>query len=157
MEAEQITANAWYLLVHTAGMVERQADQVLQEQLGIGMSQFRILLVLGQTTDIPQRKLAEHLGQTEASISRQMKLLKTKGLLSVMMSPHSKREHVITLTAKGVHIMEAAQSVIGIYFTPMFAGLNEKERLQLQMHLKTLHDWVCQPGMPTACDQAYRS
>ena len=59
-----------YLLQHTATILMRQSDQVLQERLGIGMSQLKLLMMLQNSPNVQQRKLAECLGQTEASISR---------------------------------------------------------------------------------------
>ncbi len=35
-----------YLLQHTSTIMQRQADQVLQERLGVGMSQYKILSTL---------------------------------------------------------------------------------------------------------------
>src|ERR1700755_3521534 len=89
-----------YLLQHTATILMRQSDQVLQERLGIGMSQFRVLLMLQRNANSQQRKLAECLGQTEASISRQIKLLCEKSLLAVRVNPQSRREHIAVLTPK---------------------------------------------------------
>src|SRR5688572_31693887 len=90
-----------YLLQHTAAMLLRQSDQILQERLGIGMSQVRILTMLEHEPNVQQRKLADRLGQTEASISRQIKLMREKGFLTVAVNPKSKREHITVPTQKG--------------------------------------------------------
>src|SRR3954469_21502069 len=87
-----------YLLQHVAQTVGQQSNQALQEQLGVGMAQFRILVLLQEQPQLRQRQLAGHLGQTEASISRQIKLLTEKGLLVVQINPKNKREHLTTLT-----------------------------------------------------------
>jgi DNA-binding MarR family transcriptional regulator len=139
---ETSSAFVGYLLTHTAALVDRQADQVLQERLGIGTSQLRILRVLHQTPNVLQRVLADTLGQTEASISRQAKLLHEKGLVSSRINPKSKREHIMQLTPKGVQITEAAQEVMAQYFTPLFAILNTKEQTELQKSLQVLYNQV---------------
>jgi DNA-binding MarR family transcriptional regulator len=72
-----------YMLQHTASIMYRQSDQVLQERLGLGMSQYKILMILHEKPQIRQRVLADQLGQTEASISRQIKLLVERGMLVV--------------------------------------------------------------------------
>lgn len=143
---ETTSAFTGYLLTHTAAMVDRQADQVLQERLGIGTSQFRILQVLHQTPHILQRVLADDLGQTEASISRQTKLLLEKGFISSRVNPESKREHIMQLTPKGMQITEAAQEIMAQYFAPMFVGLGVKDQAEFQRGLQTLHDQVCPSG-----------
>ena len=54
--------NLGYLLQHVATMLARQSDQVLQEQLGIGFAQFKILMLLGQEDAHQQREIAVRLG-----------------------------------------------------------------------------------------------
>ena len=49
--------------------IERHADQILLEKLGIGFSQFRIIHELERNPKAKQNQLARALGQTEASIS----------------------------------------------------------------------------------------
>jgi DNA-binding MarR family transcriptional regulator len=144
-----------YLLQHTATILMRQSDQVLQERLGIGMSQFRILFMLRRLPNVQQRKLAECLGQTEASISRQIKLLVEKGLLGVRVNPKSRREHITLLTVKGTKMIEAALEVLEQYHTPMFDLLTDKQQQQLNDALVKFHGHICMPGRPYACDHPF--
>jgi DNA-binding MarR family transcriptional regulator len=145
-----------YLLQHTAAIIMRQSDQVLQERLGIGMSQLRILMMLEHAPGIQQRKLADCLGQTEASISRQIKLLQDKGMLAVRINPKSRREHLAMPTTKGIKMTQAALEVLAQHHTPMMEQLNDKQRQQLQAMLQTLHGHICAPGKPFACDHPYK-
>lgn len=144
-----------YLLQHTATILLRQSDQVLQERLGIGMSQFKLLMMLRHNPNVQQRKLAECLGQTEASISRQIKLLVEKGLLSIRINPKSRREHVTMPTTKGMKITEAALDVLEQYHLPMFQLLTAKQQQQLNESLTKLHNFSCAPGRPFACDHPF--
>lgn len=145
-----------YLLQHTAAMLMRQSDQVLQERLGIGMSQLRLLMMLQHSPGIQQRKLADCLGQTEASVSRQIKLLRDKGFLTVRINPKSRREHITVPTPKGQKMTVAALDVLSQYHTPMMEGLNSKQRDQLAESLGTLHDYTCAAGRPFACDHSFK-
>lgn len=144
-----------YLLQHTATMLMRQSDQVLQERLGIGMSQLRILMILEHSPGIQQRKLADCLGQTEASISRQIKLLQERGVLAVRVNPKSRREHLAVPTAKGMKLTQAALEVLVQHYAPILERLSGKERNRLQAMLQTIHDHICAPGKPFACDHPY--
>lgn len=141
-----------YLLQHTSTIMHRQADQVLQEQLGIGMAQFRILMALQERSPVQQRFLAETLGQTEASISRQMKLLTDKGLVSIEVNPENRREHITLPTAKGLRLTHAAQDILADYHLPAFEQLSTKEKQQLTELLGHVHMYYCQEGRPYACD-----
>lgn len=141
-----------YLLQHTSAIMQRQADQVLQERLGIGMSQYRILMTLQDRPNVQQRFLADSLGQTEASISRQVKLLVEKGFLVVQTNPKNRREHVTVLTAKGTKMTQVAEQTLHEYNSPAFENLSDKEKQQLGMILNTMHQYCCQEGKPYACD-----
>ncbi len=137
------TNNIGYLLNHIAFMLGRQSDQVLQEQLGIGFSQFKIMMVLKWNPAIRQKQIADRLGQTEASISRQIKLLHEKSYLNTHISPKNKREHITTLTTKGEKLTEKAMQILNNYHSPTFAALSEKEQASLVDILNKMHDSVC--------------
>jgi len=132
-----------YLLQHTASLLARQSDQVLQEQLGIGMSQFKILRSLQANPHIQQRHIASLLGQTEASISRQIKLLHDKHMIETTLNPQNRREHLTTLTAKGVKVVDAALEVLRKYHEPTFNVLNSKQQDEFVQLLSVLHGQAC--------------
>ncbi len=137
------TNNIGYLLNHLAFMLGRQSDQVLQDRLGIGFSQFKIMMVLRWNPSIQQKQIADRLGQTEASISRQIKLLHDGGLLGTRISAQNKREHITTLTTKGEKLTEKAMEVLNNYHSPTFDTLSEKEKQNLVDTLNKMHDVVC--------------
>lgn len=144
-----------YLIQHTSSILYRQSDQVLQERLGMGMSQFKLLLMLQQESDVQQRMLAESLGQTEASISRQIKLLCEKGMLVVEVNPKNRREHVTALTPKGTKMAIAAREILAEYHAPVFEQFSEKQLEQVTDILTKMHEAICQPGKPHACDHSF--
>ena len=144
-----------YLLQHVASVLGRQLDQALQEQLGIGMSQFRILMILQHHPEIRQRQLADHLAQTEASISRQIKLLHQKDMLTTRINPANKREHISEPTAKGLRITEAAQKVMHEYAAPAYETMSDKQQREFVSLLRAMHAWTCQPGKLTSCDHPF--
>lgn len=142
-----------YLFDHVSAALHRQSDQVLQERLGIGMSQFKILSMLKWQPGVTQRDLADYLGQTEASISRQIKLLQQKALLVSHIDPAERRRHLTALTNKGVKITLAAEEVLAEYHAPMLAKLNPREQEQFRAMLTSLHEYTCAPGRRMACDR----
>lgn len=146
------THNLMYLTQHLAAIMGKQVDQVLREQLGIGLSQFKILMVLEWNPRVQQRVVAVSLGQTEASISRQIKLLEGKGLLLARPDPRNRRKHITAPTPLGMQITEAATAIIRRSFGPELAGMGEDQLLQLIAGLQNLHRIACSPGKPGACD-----
>ncbi len=146
------TNNLSYIIHHLAAVMGKQSDQVLQEQLGIGLSQFKILMVLEWNPRVQQKAIADSLGQTEASISRQIKLLKAKGLLFTQQDPNNKRRHITAPTPLGMQVTEAASNIMRRSFGPEFANLGEDQIMQLVAGLQKLHAIVCRPGKLGACD-----
>lgn len=144
-----------YLLQHVAFCMARQSDQALQEQLGIGLSQFKIMMVLEWNPNVQQRHIADSLGQTEASISRQIKLMHEQGLLQTTISPHNRREHITTLTPKGTRLTEEALKVLRRYHAPTFEVLSPKQQNQLLEILGLMHGEVCKGDRPGRCYQNY--
>jgi DNA-binding MarR family transcriptional regulator len=146
------TNNLGYLIQHLAAVMGRQSDQVLQEQLGIGLSQFKILMVLEWNPRVQQKAIADSLGQTEASISRQIKLLKSKKLLMTKQDPQNRRRHITVPTTLGMQITEAATAIMRRSFGPEFSSIGDDQLMQLITGLQKLHRIVCQPGKLGACD-----
>jgi DNA-binding MarR family transcriptional regulator len=146
------TNNLSYLLQHLSAVIGRQSDQVLQEQLGIGLSQFKILMVLEWNPRVQQKAIADSLGQTEASVSRQIKLLKAKNLLLAKQDPQNRRKHITAPTPLGMQITEAATDILRRSFIQDFANLGDDQLLQLVTGLQKLHKQICRPGRLGACD-----
>lgn len=146
------TNNLIYLIEHLSAILGKQSEQVLQEQLGIGLSQFKILMVLEWNPRVSQKHIADSLGQTEASISRQIKLLIGKNLLVSKRDPHNRRKHITAPTTLGMQLTEAASNILRRSFGPEFSGLGEDRLVQLIGNLQRLHAIVCKPGKTGACD-----
>ncbi len=141
-------------LNHLSFVLVRQSDQVLQERLGIGFSQFKIMKVLQTHPGIQQRAIADSLGQTEASISRQIKLLHDQNLLTTTVKPDNRRVHITTLSAKGARLADEATNVLDSFNEPVVSELSDKQQAQLLEILNSMHELSCAPGRLTACQHA---
>lgn len=135
-----------YTLDHTISVLTYEYDQLLLERLGIGYAQYKILAVIMRNEQARQNQIAKALGQTEASISRQIKLLVRDGLLSVHIPPNNKREHSILLTPRGHRFTQEAQQILLSCQQRMTAGLSQKQQDQLQELLDLLHGGICLTG-----------
>jgi DNA-binding MarR family transcriptional regulator len=144
-----------YLVQHTGDMLDRQLDQRLQEQLGIGMSQYKVLVLLEQQPEQGQRILADSLGQTEAAVSRQITLLGRKGYIQGRINDVNRRQHLVAITPKGAKLLAAARQTISRDMASLSAALSEKQQHQLQDLLVTMHAWTCQKGRAAACSHPF--
>lgn len=130
------------LLHKVAASLDKVSDQVLLERLGIGLSQFRILLFLLNNDGVRQNQIAENLDQTEASISRQVKVLQQKGLAVVRRSVTNRRDRLVYLTRKGLLVAEKSVGILNDYHGPMFAHLSQKQQEQLIRTLQTMQEYI---------------
>ena len=114
-------------LQRLAFRIERHADQILLEKLGIGFSQFKIIHELERNPKAKQNQIAKALGQTEASISRQLKIMRADRLMITSINSSNKREHITTLTPKGARIKEAATESLDKLYKSLIEDLSSKD------------------------------
>lgn len=116
----------------------RQVGQVLRERLGVGLAQLKIMNLLHAEPGASQRHLADSLAQTEASISRQIKLMQDYGWLQTIVDPNERRKRRAKLTPAGLKLTIAAQEVISEQNRIFCQKLTEKQQVLLLKLLKTL-------------------
>ncbi len=105
----------------------RRSDELLQSKLGIGYAQYKLLEVLAEHPNSSQRFVASALMQTEASISRQVKLMQSAGLLRVGTPAENKRVRVISLSSKGSELHTRAAGILNQCYMSYFGGLSPSE------------------------------
>lgn len=140
----EISSKIDYILQHITSLLSRDSDQILLEQLGIGYSQFKILRVLKSGAPVKQKFIADLLGQTEASISRQMNLLIDKQFISKTVDPRNKRVRLILITTKGRKMLDASNVVLKRFYESTFSGITDKQLNELFESLEKLHDKICE-------------
>lgn len=127
-----------YLLHELAHHINAESNQVLMERLGIGFGQFKVLMVLEDSDGLTQKQIAVALRQTEASISRQIKLLKQKNLAEVRISSSNRREHTIFITDRGFQMVDRGTNALNTYHSPLFEHLTEKEQIKITNSLRLI-------------------
>ncbi len=131
-----------YLLQQVATALTRHSDQVLQDRLNISYSQLKIMLVLQESSGLRQKDIASSLGQTEASVSRQLKLMSDERLVKIALNSNNKREHIVVVTKKGDRLTSKAMIILNNYHLPMFRQLSQEQALSLQDSLKLMHEFL---------------
>lgn len=135
--------NIGFMLQHLSASLSRIHDSLLLQELGITFSQYKILMIIKWASDIQQNQIAKQLGVTEASISRQIKLMFDEGLIQTVPNPEDRRMHITTLSKRGERITEQAIEVLKRQNEQAVSGLSKSEQDQLLVLLKTIHDNVC--------------
>jgi DNA-binding MarR family transcriptional regulator len=127
-----------YLLHELAQLIQADSNQTLQQRLGIGFAQFKVLMVLEERDGQTQKQIAASLHQTQASISRQIKLLVDKKLVVAKVSASNRREHFIFLTKQGQEMVSRAARDLNNYHAPMFEYLSETQQLKITKTLELI-------------------
>ena len=104
----------YWQLHHLAFILEKQLDDELKQQLDIGFAQYKVLEAINQNMLASQAVIAKLLDQTEAGVSRQVKILQKKGLIFVSDVMGNKRARELSLTEIGDEIVSQAENILEI-------------------------------------------
>ena len=111
--------------------IDRIADTTLREEADLPLSHFRIMLAVHKYKAMAsQQDIASFWGITPAAVSRQIQVLKKKGLIREESSAGSAptRKHTIVLTGSGVQKMKKMFHSIDRVFEAAFAKISEKDK-----------------------------
>jgi DNA-binding MarR family transcriptional regulator len=123
--------------------LQHKSDELLQTKLGIGFSQFKLMMALEKHPAVEQLTLAKFLGQTEASISRQIQLMLKSQLISVEKDLQDHRRRVVRLTGQGRVLLEEATRALNNAHALSFSGLTASEKEQFANYIAKLTATIC--------------
>ena len=122
-----------YWQIHKlAFLLEKRADEGLKRQTGIGFAQYKVLEAIGRNSLARQNMIAGLLDQTEASVSRQIKILEKKDLIIVAMVMGNKRARELTLTEKGEDLLIQCEEIMDVTQAQIIGGLGYQEQKHFQ-------------------------
>lgn len=93
----------------------------------LSMAGVPILKALYDNGALPQHAIAENLCVSDAAVSRQVKILAKDNLIAVQASRESKRVSLITLTDKGLRIIDDMKRSIEAHFVEVLDEMPEDE------------------------------
>lgn len=117
-----------YSLHRLVFVLDKQSDDALLQAYGFGFSKFKILLGAKHRAGLTQNDIAHFLGQSEASVSRQLKLMSREGLIAVKQDKTNRRKHVVVLTEKGLDLVNQATNLLQETHAGVFGSLGYKEQ-----------------------------
>jgi DNA-binding MarR family transcriptional regulator len=122
-----------YWQIHQlAFLLEKRADDALKNQTNIGFAQYKVLEAVGRNILAKQNIIAELLNQTEASISRQVKILEKKGLLTIGTVMNNRRARELALTEQGEECLRHSEELLDMVQSQIFGTLHFEEQQLLQ-------------------------
>ncbi len=111
-------------------LMDKITEKTLKQSCELTFSQFLILTALNHCTKVPQSEVARFLDQTQAAVSRQVDILKDRGMVSRMENPENRREHILELTDLGKSKVVEAEAAIDAKFDELFRELSESEKTE---------------------------
>lgn len=124
---EQVAA-FWYASRKTTSLMDRWGDKLFRDELGVGLSTFLVLSVIdARPGEFNQQRVADALGITKGTISRQIEQGIAAGLISVETSPTSRRDNVVGLTASGTALVRRGDTVFAARRAQVFGDLDGDE------------------------------
>ncbi len=110
-----MSTKSFWVVYNLAQTLHKQVDALVKERVGLGLAQYKVLEAIGYKGIAKQNELAEMLNQTEAGISRQVKLLWQKGLIIYTGSQKRSSGSDVALTRIGEEVVNLAYQVIDSY------------------------------------------
>lgn len=99
-------AALWFLVRQIATRIDRAGEALAREELGISLAQYLVLSVVDAFPGaINQQAVANRLGLTKGTVSRQIDAAVAAGLMTVEVAAHSRREHAVALTPAGTALV----------------------------------------------------
>jgi DNA-binding MarR family transcriptional regulator len=106
-------ASLWQLTRRLAAVMDKQSDAICRRELGISFAQFLVLSVVdAYPGSLNQQAIAERLGLTKGTVSRQLDAAASAGLMTVQAAPHTRRENVVALTKAGTALVRRGDKVL---------------------------------------------
>jgi DNA-binding MarR family transcriptional regulator len=117
-------ATLWYLIRRVAAVMDRQGDALCHRELGISLAQFLVLSVVdAYPGPLSQQAIADRLGLTKGTVSRQIDAAAAAGLMSVQVAPHTRRENAVALTKAGTALVRRGDALMQGSRTAMLGAL----------------------------------
>lgn len=108
-------------------VLQHLLDELLISKASVGLSQVRIMGALHAVLPRSQRVVAGQLMQTEANVSRQLRLMQKRGLVSIKKNKKDARQRDVLLTSKGSQKYDQAEKLIATQQKELLKMLSKTE------------------------------
>jgi DNA-binding MarR family transcriptional regulator len=121
-------AQFWFQVRKSASLMDRAGEELFREGIGISLAQFMVLSVVdARPGAFNQQSVADYLGLTKGTVSRQIENAEKAGLLTTTVSPNSRREKLATLTPEGTAIVRRGDQLLAQSQLAAFSGIDDDD------------------------------
>ena len=105
-------ATLWYLVRRVGALMDHQGEAVFRRELGISLAQFLVLSVVdAHPGPLSQQAVADRVGLTKGTVSRQIDQAVAAGLMTVRVAAHTRRENAVALTGAGTALVRRGDAL----------------------------------------------
>jgi DNA-binding MarR family transcriptional regulator len=119
-------------------ILQQLSDELLGQEVGVSLSHVRIMGALDVSLPYSQRVVATNLRQTEANISRQMRVMADQGLVKIAPNKKDRRQRDVTLTTKGARKYAQAEKLLKKQEAQFLKAVNSHNQGSLENSLERL-------------------
>jgi DNA-binding MarR family transcriptional regulator len=124
------------LLTFVANRLTNSGSATYRKLFGVGMMDFRVLAMLSVEPGVSGARIARVIGLDQAAVSRTLRSLEDRGLVTA--TPAGGRSRATVMTAKGREVYDAAWEVAKRREALLLEGLSEEEQALLRTLLRRL-------------------
>lgn len=136
---EALKQRALFLIGAIANKLVINGSAVMRQRLGLGFTEYRIMVMLWLEPGIAAKRISEVVGLDKAAISRGLGALEAAGLIEPTPETAGRRSQAFRLTAEG-HAAYARGAKVGREHERLLMGdLSEQEQQTLIGLLQRLH------------------
>lgn len=138
-------------LTWIANKLSRGASQHYLNVFDVGIETWRCLVLLAAERSISAQQISKIIGMDKASVSRCLKVMNSRGLITVGLDPQDGRLRLATLTKKGRALHDRILGVALERERALLSVLTAQEHEDLIRLLKRLHENL--PAVETATER----
>jgi len=128
----------------------RPASLALRRDFGIGINEWRVMVLLAVEEGITAARVCGFIGLDKAVVSRSVQLMADKGLVDIRPDPRDSRQRLISLSEAGWDVHDRAMAVALDLEREVLSCLDPEEREVLFGMLQRLLANIETLGDPTA-------
>ena len=127
-----------YRLSVLSNRISQDIARLYAERFGLGITQWRILAVLGRYPDLSATQVAERTAMDKVAVSRAVAGLLEAGLLRRRAHGADRRRSVLELSARGYRVYDEVAPLALAYERRLLAALDPADRAALHHLLDKL-------------------
>ena len=139
---EEFGQSIGYLLGAISNILSTGGSRFYRQHFGIGLSEWRLMWVLGIEPAITAHRASQIMGLDKAAVSRAVAGLEHRGLLHATLDPADNRQRLIALSPAGNDLYRRIIVVAGERQRRLLAPLSDEEQHVLAALLRRLHAHV---------------